>query len=244
MERKLSCAIVDDDSAIHALIKGFLRGSTKAEVNYCFEKCSEFLEQMDNFSFDLVLLDCLFPNDRKDGVDVAIKLKEIGKHFIFISAKHRSFVEACRTVGALDAMPKPLTKKRFVEGIETAFNVVIGTKAKHKVHALFHVKEFKNEISINIQDILYVRTDYSDPRNKLVRMKNNIGYTFIHCSFDELLELSTEFAMANKSEMVSYDIVEGMNGECVFLKQSENNKIPKSIPLSPIYKSNFKYEFH
>lgn len=244
MERKLSCAIIDDDSAIHTLIKGFLKGNNKAEVNYCFEKCSEFLEQMDNISFDLVLLDCLFPFDSKDGVDVAIKLKEIGKHFIFISAKHKSFVEACRTVGALDAMPKPLTKKRFIEGIDTAYHIIIGTKSKYKVHALFHVKEFKNEISINIKDILYVRPHHSDPRNKLVRLKNNIGYTFIHCSFDSLLELSPEFAMANKSEMVSYDIVEGINGECVFLNQSENDKIPKSIPLSPLYKNNFKYEFH
>jgi DNA-binding LytR/AlgR family response regulator len=244
MERKLRCIVIDDDSEIHTLISGFLKESDKAVVKKSFENCSDFLRQMNDMSFDLVFLDCFFPYDTKDGVDVAIKLKELGKHFIFISAKNRSFVNACRAVGALDAMPKPLTEKRFEQGINTAYEVIIQSRTRQRRNALFHVKEQKGELNINLPDILYVRTDSTDPRNKIVRMKNNINYTFMDCRFDDLLELSSDFAMVNKSELISYAIVEVINGEWIVLRQNENNNIPRSIALSPVYRYDFKYELH
>jgi DNA-binding LytR/AlgR family response regulator len=244
MERILNCAIIDDDSEIHTIIKGFLKGSEKALINQCFEKCTDFLETINYSSIDLVFLDCLFPNDSKNGVDVAIKLKEIGKHFIFISAKHHSFVDACRTIGALDAMPKPLTEKRFMDSIDTAYNTIISSKASKKKHTLFHVKEHKGKINIFLPDILYVRTQLTDSRNKIVRLKNGISYTLMGCKFEELLTLSEDFVMANKSELISYNIVEGMEGEFVLLNQKDNNKIPKKILLSPLYKNNFEFKLH
>lgn len=244
MERKLQCIIIDDDPDIHAHIKGFLRESDKAAVTYSFNKCSEFLKKIDSIPYDLVFLDCLFPNDIHNGVDVALILKEIAKEFIFISAKHHSFVEACRMVGALDAMPKPITEKRLLESVDKAFQVIIGSKSGSKKNALFHVKEQKGEINISIVDILYARTHHTDPRNKLVRLKNGISYTFMDCKFDDLLKLSPDFVMANKSELISYDIVEGVSGEFVVLKQYENAKIPRSILLSPLFRNKFKLAFH
>jgi FixJ family two-component response regulator len=244
MEAKLRCIIIDDDTDVHDLIKSFMKNSDKAVVTHCFEKCSEFLKQLDKIPFDLVFLDCMFPGDTKNGVDVALALKEVGKEFIFISAKHRSFVEACRTIGALDAMPKPITEKRFIESVDKAFQIINGSKMTTKKHALFHVKEQKGEINFCIADILYIRTHQTDPRNKIVRMKNNLSYTFMDCKFDDILELSSYFVMANKSEMISYEIVEGINGEYVLLKQYDNSKIPRAIPLSPLFKNRFKLEFH
>lgn len=244
MERVLHCVIIDDDEEIHDLIRQFLRGSEKALITHSFNKCTDFLENIDTVFFDLVFLDCLFPNDKKAGVDVALKLKEIGKNFIFISAKHHSFVEACRIVGALDAMPKPLTEKRFIDSVDNAFNIILGAKSKQKLHALFHVKEHKGQINIYLPDVLYARTEQSDSRNKIIRLKNGISHTLMGCRFDELLALSKDFVMANKSELISYAIVEGIEGEFVLLSQKDNNKIPKRILLSPIYKDNFKFEFH
>lgn len=244
MERMLNCAIIDDDSEIHTIIKGFLKGSEKALIKQCFEKCTDFLETINYNSIDLVFLDCLFPNDSKNGVDVAIKLKEIGKHFIFISAKHHSFVDACRTVGALDAMPKPLTEKRFIDSIDTAYQHIIGLKTKPKLHFLFHVKEHKGKINIFLPDILYARTQHTDSRNKIVRLKNGISYTLMGCKFEELLALSEDFVMANKSELISYNIVEGIEGEFVSLSQNANSKIPKKILLSPVYKDTFELRLH
>jgi DNA-binding LytR/AlgR family response regulator len=229
---------------VHIEIQGFLRNSDKAEIVHCYERCTDFLEKADKLSYDLVFLDCLFPNDTKGGVDVALRLKEIGKDFIFISAKHRSFVEACRAVGALDAMPKPLTEKRLTESIDKAFHLMIGSSSKLQKNALFHVKELKGEINIYIPEILYVRTASPDARNKLARLKNNINYTLMDCKFNDLLDLSPDFAMANKSELLSYEIVECITGELISLKQNDNNKIPKSIPLSPNFKDTFKYKFH
>ena len=244
MEAKLKCVIIDDDTDVQAAIKGYLKDSNKAVVVHCFEKCTDFIKQMDEIPFDLVFLDCMFPGDTKNGVDVAFALKEIGKEFVFISAKHRSFVEACRVIGALDAMPKPITGKRLAEAIDKAYQLLISSKIGSKKHALFHIKEQKGEINICISDILYVRTHQSDPRNKIVRLKNNLNYTLMDCKFDSLIELSSDFVMANKSELISYDIVEGINGEYILLKQYENGKIPRAIPLSPLFKSAFKLELH
>jgi hypothetical protein len=64
------------------------------------------------------------------------------------------------------------------------------------------------------------------------------------CKFEDLLRLSPDFVMANRSELISYDIVDGINGEYISLKQNENQKIPKLIPLSPLYKNIFKLELH
>ncbi len=240
-KRILNCVIIDDDPDVFGTIKYFLRFSSKAVVVNCFERCSDFLEKLNEVSFDLAFLDCFFPNDIKNGADVAIKLKEMGKNFIFISAKHASFIAACRLIGPIDAMPKPLNEKRLKESVDTAFEIIFGPMSKK--HVMMRVKEFHGEISICISDILYARPDQNDPRNKQIRMRNNINYTLMNYTFEGLLGLSSEFVMVNKSEMVSYEIVGGQNRDSVFLSQKENQKIPKAISLNPIFKDKFKSNF-
>ncbi|HTC01549.1 MAG TPA: response regulator [Ferruginibacter sp.] len=244
MEGKLKCVIIDDDPAVHTVIKEFLRSSDKAVITQCFERCSDFLNRIDKISYDLVLLDCLFPNDIINGVEVAFRLKELGKEFIFISAKHHSFIDACRLIGALDAMPKPLTEKRFKESIDKSYKFLNTPNLQIQKHVLFNVKELKRHVNIYIPEVLYMRTHHTDPRNKLVRLNGNVSYTLMDCKFQDMLKLSADLVMANKSELISYNIMEGIKGGDILLNQSGNNKIPKSIPLSPHFKNNFKMQFH
>src|ERR1700733_13083329 len=121
MNAILHCVIIDDDPEVHTLINGFLKGSAKAFISFSFYKCCEFLNKIRSIEFDLVFLDCFFPNDTMLGVDVALKLIEMNKQFIFISGQQQIFIEACRTCGALDVMPKPLTKSRFLGAINKAY---------------------------------------------------------------------------------------------------------------------------
>ncbi len=241
---KLHCIIVDDDPDTHTVIRNFLKDSRKAVVTASFYKCTDFLQKMYHYEFDVVFLDCLFPNDTKMGVDVAFKLKEIGKRFIFISAVDKLFIEACRMMGAMDVMPKPLTEQRLLESIEYAYGLIIGKEINLRKHILVHIKELRGETNIDRTDILYASAETKNPRNKKVLLKHDTNYTFFNWKFSEILNLSDEFTMANKLELVSYSIVENIFEDYLTLKQDENSHIPKHIPLSPAYRNSFKREFH
>jgi len=241
---RLKCIVLDDDPEVHETIKGFLHNSGKAEVTHCFLSCADFLEHIYRFSFDQVFIDCFFPGDTIHGIDVAIKLKELGKYFIFISAIDKLFIEACREVGALDAIPKPLSEKRMLEAIDYTYKIIFPREIESREHILVHVKELKGETSIAIHNILYAKPNPDNSKNKIVRLKKGISYTFMNWNFHELLDLSPDFGMANRFELVSYDIVENVGRDYITLNQLENNHIPHHIPLGNLYKDSFKREFH
>ncbi len=245
MVRKLQCAIVDDDPDAHTVIKNHLTNYNLAEIKYSFYSPSEFLKKLNFIDFDLCFLDCLFYNDRIQGTDLAFKLKELNKHFIFISSNHQSFIEACRMVGALDAIPKPNTEKRIKESIEYAYKIIFPSIARsHKEHELCYVAEHKGKISIPIPNIVYAKTDEFDPRNKIAHLKNNISYTLMDYKFSRLLQLSTNLALVNRSEVISYDVVEEVKGDCIYIRQNENKELPRIVTLSKTCRKNFNQNFH
>jgi len=235
---------VDDDAKSHEIIKALLKNSNLAEVKYNFHSCTEFLNKLNFIDFDLCFLDCLFLNDKIQGVDVAIKLKSINKYFIFISDNQKAFIEACRMVGALDAIPKPYSEKRVKDALEYAHPIIFSTSNVKKEYELCYVAEHKGKISIPVPNIIYVRTDSVDPRNKLAKLKNNISYTLMDYKFSELLKLSQKFALVNRSEVISYEIVEEVKGECIHLKQHENKELPRTVTLSKTCRKNFNLNFH
>jgi two-component system, LytTR family, response regulator len=244
MENKIKCVIIDDDPEAHTTIQGFLENYPLAEIKYSFYNPTEFLKKLNFLEFDLCFLDCLFMNDTMQGAELAIKLKELNKHFIFISANHKAFVEACRMVGALDAIPKPNTERRIKESLEYAYPILFNSRVSpQKDHELCYVAENKGKISIPVPDILYVRTDPVDPRNKITSLKNNISYTLMDYKFNKLLKLSPNFVLVNRSEVISYEIVEELKGEFIYLKQNENKEVPRTVTLSKTCRKNFNINF-
>lgn len=244
MENKIKCVIVDNDPEAHTIIQRFFKNYDLAEVKYNFYTPTDFLKKMNFLDFDLCFLDCLFINDRIHGAEIAIKLKELNKRFIFTSANHKAFIEACRMGGALDAIPKPNTEQRIKESMEYAYPIIFNSPVNaQKDHELCYVAENKGKINIPISTILYVRTDFIDSRNKLVRLKNNISYTLMDYKFSKLLKLSPKFTLVNRSEVVSYEIVQEIKGEFIYLKQDENRELPRTVMLSKTCKKDFNLNF-
>ena len=243
MERKLRCAIVDDDPESHQTIIELLRNSPIGEIAHSFYKPSDLLQHIDTLDIDVVFLDILFTNDTLQGFDIAPLLKAENKIIIFISGKDEFIIEACRYAGAIDVIPKPTTKEKLVSALMKAWKTISIHGANIKEHELFYVAERKEQISLQLSDIFFVKTANGDSRNKEVILKNREKFTLMDCKFGHLLQASPKLAQINISELVSYDIVEAIFHDTIYVKSSAPPEIPKVLTLSKTHRKGFKINF-
>lgn len=242
MTRKLKCVIVDDDPDSHYCIKEYLKDSSLAEITQSFYKPSEMVENIDALDMDVVFLDIMFPNDKMQGFDIATLLKDQNKIIIFISGKGELIIEACKYVGALDVIPKPNTKERIISALTKAWKVLSPSEQEHKEHELFYVAGRKEKVSLALSDFLFVRTLISDPRNKEVVTKNG-KVVLMNYTMEKLLLLSAKLARINKSELISYDIVESVFYDTIYLKKDIPSEIPKILTLTRNHRKTFGVNF-
>lgn len=241
MEAKLRCAIVDDDWEAHRTIIELLKDSTIAEVMHSFYKPSDLLKSINNLAIDVVFLDIMFPNDNIQGFDAAQILNAKNIMVVFISGNGPYIIEACKYVGAIDVVPKPNSRERLNSAILKAWNMMWSHHSiSKKVHEFFSVAERKEQVCLVLDDILFVKTSPGDSRNKKVILKNSEKLTLMDCKFEDLLNLSLKLARINISELISYDIVDAVLHDSIYLKPNSPLSIPKILTLSKTYRHFFK----
>ena len=103
--------------------------------------------------------------------------------------------------------------------------------------------ERKEQISLLLSDIFFVKTAVGDSRNKEVTLKNNEKFTLMDCRFGQLLQLSPRLAQINISELVSYDIVEAVFHDSIYIKSNAPPYIPRVLTLSKTHRKGFKINF-
>jgi DNA-binding LytR/AlgR family response regulator len=244
MRRKLRCVIVDDDPEAHHTIINQLKDSSIGEIIQSFYKPSDFLDNIYELDFDVVLLDILFNNDRLQGFDVAQVCNAENKVIVFISGSSELIVEACKYVGAIDVVPKPNTKERLNNALVKTWKILFNNiELPKKEHELFFVAERKEQISLLLSDIIFVRTAIGDHRNKEVIIKNGGKLTLMNCTFRHLLQFSNKLVQINISELISYDIVESVFHDIIYIKTTAPKEIPRILTLSKTHRSVFKLNF-
>ena len=241
MKRKLKCVIVDDDPEAHLSILELLKNSPIGEITNSFYKPSELIESIHTSDIDVVFLDMIFPNDTLQGLDIAPMLNAENKIIIFISGNNDYIIEACKYAGAIDVIPKPTKKEKLFSALLKAKNIVSGTmESTKKEHELFFIAERKEQISLVVSDIYFVKTATGDSRNKETVLKNGERFTLMDCSFKRLLQLSPKLAQINISELVSYEIVDAILHDTIYLKPNVFDKMPRILTLSKTYRQSFK----
>ncbi len=244
MKRKLKCVIVDDEPNAHQTIVEHLKNSPIGEVIYSFYKPSDFLKKMNEIDFDVVFLDIQFNNDTLHGFHVAAELVVENKIFIFISGHHRLILEACKHAGAIDVVPKPNTKEKLNSALIKASKIILNTaELPKKEHELFYVAERKEQVSILLTDIFYIKTAERDHRNKEVIVRNGKKMTLMNCTFGQLINLSPKLVQINISELISYDIVDSIFHDIINVKADSPIEIPRTLTLSKTHRKGFKINF-
>jgi hypothetical protein len=230
---------VDKDPAVYAAIKEFLQNSHKAADTRYFQKSSDFLKKIQLYDYDIVFLDCSVPGENEKTIELALELEEMGKHVILISENDGCLIEALHSLGHADIIIKPLQEKLFMESIEKDCTLIAGDKIITGNHFLVHTKEYDGEKSIDKTAILYAEQDGKSLRNKRVLFTGNVILTFVDYSFADLLDISPDFVMPNRFQMLSYSIVDRREGGYIYLNTSENNNLPEKVILHPPYINHF-----
>jgi len=244
MERKLRCAIVDDDQEAHNTIIELLKDSPLGEVTHSFYKPSDLLRDLDSIDIDVVFLDIMFPNDTMQGLDAAPLISAENKAVIFISGRNEFIVEACKYAGAIDVLPKPTNREKLLSALLKVQKIIAGSlEGGHKEHGLFFVAERKEQVSLLLSDIYFVQTAAGDRRNKEILMKSGEKLTLMDCTFGNLLQLSPKLAQINISQLISYDIVEAVLHDTIYLKPHAIAQMPKILTLSKTHRQKFKVNF-
>jgi len=234
---------VDDDPESHQTIIDHLRDSPIGEITHAFYKPSEFLKNIQSLFMDVVFLDIMFTNDTLQGFDIAPMLIAENKIIIFISGIDKFIVDACKYAGAIDVVPKPNTKERLLSALVKAQNMLSVPKETQKERELFFISGRKEKVSLPLSDFLFVNTTIQDPRNKEVTLKNGKSITLMNYKFEQLLLLSCKLAQINKSQLVSYDIVDSVLHDSIYLKADIPREIPKILTLSRNHRKEFKNNF-
>lgn len=235
--------IVDDDPEAHRIIIEQLKDSTIGEVTHSFYKPSDIIANIRIMDIDVVFLDIMFTNDRLQGFDIAPLLKAENKIIIFISGKDKFIVEACRYAGAVDVVPKPNTKERLLSALTKAWKILFALELNKKEHELFFIAGRKEKVSLLLSDFLFAETTIGDPRNKSVALRNGKKVTLMNYTLEQLLQLSPKLAQINRAQLISYDIVDSVLHDTIYLKSDVPYEIPKILTLSRNHRKEFNVNF-
>ncbi len=237
MATRLNVITVDDDPAIHETVKKFCSGSQSINIVDGYISPKAFLEALPVLNFDLCLLDIYMPEI--NGFDVADILKEKNKGVVFFSGVDKKLLKALELDFPIDVIPKPIKKNRLFAALEKARK--IGTKLPlFKEYEVFHCISPKGKVHLKLNDIVHVRVDNTDCRNKQVAMKDGNLYVIGSCTLEKLLNLSPTLIQVNKTELISVDYIHTFDFDKVLMKGILVNGKNKEVSINRSYRKIFQ----
>jgi two-component system LytT family response regulator len=228
MNKKIKIAIVDDDDYVHDFLNTIYSNSEIVEMKYSFTDPGEFIKAASDIDFGLCMLDVRMPGI--DGLEVA---KLIGKKpIIFVTGSDDKLPEAL-AFSPIDIVTKPFTRERIDRALQKASKLITEEGINY---GLFNVAESRKKVCVHLKDILFVKTDDVDARNKQVVLKCGVQYTFMNYSLTEIQKLAGHLVQVNRQELISVENISEVNIDHVTLKSSNGTCVPTKIALSEGHK--------
>ena len=242
MQGKLRCVIVDDFYPTLVELQKLCQDSPFIEVVQTFSSPKKFLEVSPELDYDLCLLDIFMPE--MDGITVSKMMKD--KPVIFMTDVYDRLKEAVDLAYPIDVITKPIKKGRLFRAFEKAHKIIthLPVEIKRKEFELFHAAEAEGRIKLHLSDILFVKTDKANCRNKLVFLKNGEHYTIRRCTNEQLLKMSPKLVQVNKAELISVDAVKGFKHNSVTLKHFSGEGMPVKVTLNRNFRTDFVNKMH
>lgn len=233
MNTKLKCLLLDDELPGLTYLKMMCEQIPELEVVKAFNSPEIFLSEMNNYDFDLCILDIEMPT--MNGLQVANLLDS--KLIIFTTAYKEYAVEAF-DLDAVDYVRKPVKKERLQQAVKKAMDR-FQQKTPKKEFAQFNTD--KGKAIVFFDQPAYIKTSEIDSRDKVVQMMDGSVLTLKNISFDKLQKIlpAHSFCQINKKEMIALKTVQ------VFSFDEISTIIPTvsgnflRLTLSEIYRENF-----
>jgi DNA-binding LytR/AlgR family response regulator len=240
MNKKLRCIVVDDDSFMINMIEEQCIESDYVIITNTFHRPKDFLDAAPQLDYDICLIDICMP--KMDGFTVAKMLE--GKPIIFMTSVYEKVPDALG-LSPIDIVLKPMIKTRLEVAFKKAYCQLLGERnqdiiADKKRHDFFAVSGLPGKIKIVLDDIVYVKTDEVDSRNKCVLMRDGTNHVFLNYTMDELLNTATNLARVNASELISVDVFDVVQQDEIVLKGVlDENGNAKRVFLTRRFKKSF-----
>jgi DNA-binding LytR/AlgR family response regulator len=196
MTSKPLCIIVDDEDDQIEALRDMIEEIDLLKVEKVFNDPDRFLFMLNDLKADIIFLDIEM---YMSGVEIANKLQD--KKVVFVSGHTERAIETY-DVNAVDFVPKPLRINRLKIAIEK----VLKHLPKNDKLVLRTAQFKKQEISFG--DIICVKSNVIDARDKDIYLSNSDKLTAKNVTFDNLLsELPEHIIQINKSTVVNVDKV-------------------------------------
>jgi len=233
--KKLRCAVVDDDTMMLQIIKDMCKNSVIAEISCTYNNPRKFLESLPKLDFDLCLLDIQMPD--LEGLVLAQLLGD--KPVIFVTGTNDKFKEALE-LSPIDIITKPIKKERLEKALLKAHQLI----SEKRQYGLFNINEGRSKAKIKLEDIVIIRVDIDDPRNKKAILRDGSKVTLMDYSLDDLLGIAPHLVQVSKAEIISLDDVTRVERDIIHFKSfNGKNKNLTSI-LGDTYRKSFLDRMH
>lgn len=225
--------LLDDELPGLTYLKMMCEQIPELEVVKAFNNPEIFLSEMNNYEFDLVILDIEMPS--MNGLQVANLLDS--KLIIFTTA-YKDFAVDAFDLDAVDYVQKPVKKERLQLSVNKALDR-FHQKIPKKDFAQFNTD--KGKAIIYFDQPVYIKTSEIDSRDKVAQMIDGSVLTLKNISFDKLQKIlpAHSFCQINKKEMIALKVVQVFSFDEITTNILTNSGNFLHLTLSEIYRENF-----
>lgn len=232
MSLKVRCVLLDDELLGLKYLKMLCEQIDDVEVVKVFDNPTVFLEEVKTLEFDIAILDINMPDI--DGLSVAQLLPNKG--VIFVTAYKEYALEAFE-IDAIDYIAKPIKKERLQKAIQKAVRQLRPTVEVDFIT----VNSNKGRAILYFSDILYIKTNELDSRDKDVLLENNQVIIAKNISLDKFVQSlpANKFCRINKSEVIALRIVRFFGHDSITTTLKDINNKPLEVTLGMTFKTDF-----
>lgn len=232
MSLKVRCILLDDELLGLKYLKMLCEQIEDIEIVKVFDNPTTFLDEVKTLVFDVAILDINMPDI--DGLSVAQLLPNKG--IIFVTAYKEYALEAFE-IDAIDYIAKPIKKERLQKAINKAIRQI-----RPIVDVDFiTINSNRGRAILYFNDILYIKTNEIDSRDKDVLLENNQIIVAKNIPLDKFVQSLplNKFCRINKSEIIALRIVRFFGYDLITTTLQANGGKPLELTLGMTFKTDF-----
>ncbi len=225
--------LLDDELPGLTYLKMLCEQIPELEIVKAFNNPEKLLAEIPKLDFDLCISDIEMPG--MDGLTLAGLLHN--KLVIFTTA-YRDYAAEAFNINAVDYITKPVTKERLQKAVAKALERFNTAAPAQK---FIHLNTDKGKALLYFDQILYIKTAFTDSRDKEVFLVDGSSLILKNINFDTLLSQlpSIDFCRVNKKEIIAITAVKFFNHNEIILNRQEKNAKFTILILSETYRSDF-----
>lgn len=229
--------LLDDELPGLTYLKMLCEQLPELEVVKVYNDSDLFLEEINQWDFDLCILDINMPG--VNGLQIANLLND--KLIIFTTA-YKEYAAEAFDLDAVDYIRKPVKKERLQQAVQKALKRR-GDADTARVHArdFIQLNTDKGKALIFFDQLCYIKTSDSDSRDKVAYLQDETRLVLKNISFDRLKEQlpKEKFVRVNKQEMIAFRIVKVFSFDEITTSLTGYQGKTVRVTLSDAYRNEF-----